>query len=290
VEINTLTFPSIILKSIQEFLMEDIAVKKAVGHEDNKNKNMMVVTKDSFNGISFPCPCEKCQYNTPVCTYEMVALQALKNHVKNVHETGNGEAEDMGACVAAEWEFDRSGDYEVDHIYDNENEEHPEFCLCPLHCPSSDYEESDDGETEDMGAYMAASQWENYRSGDYEDELFWLIPDELAEAYEESDYGEIEDMGAFEAASQWETDRSGDYEDHPEFCLCPLHCPSSDYEDDTEDMGAFVAASQWENDCSGDYEDDLFWLTPEELAEAYKESDDGETEDLEWEFESSSDY
>ena len=136
--------------------MEGIAVKKAVGHEDNKNKDMMVVTKDSFNGISFPCPCEKCQYNTPVCTYEMVALQVLKNHVKDVHGTGNGEVEVIEAYVAAKWENDHSGDYddEVDHIYDNENEEHPEWCLCPI-CE---------------GAFEVASPWESYRSGDFEND------------------------------------------------------------------------------------------------------------------------
>ena len=78
--------------------MEDIAVKKAVGHEDNKNKDMMVVTKDSFNETSMPCPYEKCKYNSPVCgygsAYEMVALSVLENHVKVVHGTGNSEAEE----------------------------------------------------------------------------------------------------------------------------------------------------------------------------------------------------
>ena len=105
--------------------MEDIAVKKAVWHEDNKNKNMMVVTKNSFNGNSFPCPFEKCQYNTPVCTWELVALSVLENHVKVIHGTGNSEVEAMGAYVAEKWKNDRSGDYddEVDHIFENENED-----------------------------------------------------------------------------------------------------------------------------------------------------------------------
>ena len=60
--------------------MEDIAIKYAVGHEDNKSENAMVVTKDLLNGMSFPCPDKKCQFYTPVCTHEKVALKVLKIH------------------------------------------------------------------------------------------------------------------------------------------------------------------------------------------------------------------
>jgi len=83
--------------------MEDIAIKNAVGHEDNKSKNAMVVTKDLLNGISFPCLGEKCQFYTPVCTYEKVALKVLKNHFKNDHETGSGETETKGSDKNRMW-------------------------------------------------------------------------------------------------------------------------------------------------------------------------------------------
>ena len=80
----------------------------------------MVVTKDLLNGISFPCPGEKCQFYTPVCTDEKVALQVLKIHVKNDHETGNGETETKGSI---ENRLLIPEILTLDHINDNEDEE-----------------------------------------------------------------------------------------------------------------------------------------------------------------------
>ena len=69
----------------------------------------------------------------------------LENHAKVVHGTGYGEAEDLRAYVAENWESDRGGDngYEEDHICEDGG--HPEWCLCPI-CE---------------GAFEVAALWEN---------------------------------------------------------------------------------------------------------------------------------
>ena len=83
--------------------MEIIAIENAVGQEDKKSENAMVVARRILNGMSFPCPGEKCQFYTPVCAHEKVALQLLKIDFKNDHETGSGEPETKGSIKNRMW-------------------------------------------------------------------------------------------------------------------------------------------------------------------------------------------
>ena len=45
--------------------------------------------------ICFPCPREKCQYSTRICTNELVAQSVIEYHIRTVHGTKNSKVKDM---------------------------------------------------------------------------------------------------------------------------------------------------------------------------------------------------